>query len=91
MSDGSGCGAGGGRIMKTEILSDTVRARATYDTIVSFDWSITWTSENPIPDDAWPIDIIRRAITAAREAGQVDGLRAALSDFDDAYDKWIHR
>jgi hypothetical protein len=42
-----------------------IKARAVFRTIEAFGWQITWTSSNPIPDDAWPIDIIARALLEA--------------------------
>lgn len=36
------------------------RARMAYQIIDAFGWQITWASDKPVPDDAWPIDIIRR-------------------------------
>jgi hypothetical protein len=42
-------------------------ARRAYGLIESFGWNVSWYGKNPIPDDAWPIDIIARAILAERE------------------------
>ena len=36
-----------------------------YRTITAFGWDVSWKSDKPVPDDAWPIDIINRAIAAA--------------------------
>jgi len=46
--------------------ADVAQARQTYRTIVAFGWDIFWKHDKPVPDDAWPIDIIAAAIAAAR-------------------------
>lgn len=51
------------------------RAKLAYDTITAFGWHVSWESRNLIPDDAWPIDIIARAI---REA-EANALRRAIA------------
>jgi hypothetical protein len=44
-----------------------VKAREVYRTIEAFGWDVTWRSSTPVPDDAWPIDVIARALLDARE------------------------
>jgi hypothetical protein len=44
-------------------------ARRVYATIVLFGWDISWKHDKPVPDDAWPIDIITRALDAFRREG----------------------
>ena len=68
-------------------MTDLERARLVYRTIDAFGWDISWKSANPIPDDAWPIDIIAKAIAAARregaEAAEAE-LKAAVNERDRA-------
>ena len=47
------------------LMTPEQRARLAYQTIEAFGWSVVWKSEKPVPDDAWPIDIIRRQIEEA--------------------------
>lgn len=52
--------------------------REVYRTIEAFGWSVTWRSDRFVPDDAWPIDIINRAIADAERRGResaADALR----------------
>lgn len=49
-------------------VSDLERARLAYQTIDAFGWTIYWKHEKAIPDDAWPIDIIAKAIAEAVSA-----------------------
>jgi hypothetical protein len=42
-------------------------ARQAYGLIAAFGWEVMWRSNNHVPDDAWPIDILARAILAERE------------------------
>jgi hypothetical protein len=39
--------------------------RLAYQTIAAFGWDISWKHDKPVPDDAWPIDIINRHIAKA--------------------------
>lgn len=50
-------------------MTDLERARLTYGVIRDFGWDVLWRSANPIPDDAWPIDILANALAAARREG----------------------
>jgi len=47
----------------------TAVAREVYRTIDAFGWRIDWPHDRPVPDDAWPIDIIARALRKAAERG----------------------
>jgi len=38
------------------------KARQLYQLIVNFGWDISWKHDKPVPDDAWPIDLIRAAL-----------------------------
>jgi len=44
------------------------RAQVCYSAITASGWDVRWRSENPVPDDAWPIDriadTIRKAVAA---------------------------
>lgn len=40
-------------------------ARQVYGTIAAFGWETTWKHDKPVPDDAWPIDIIANGLRAA--------------------------
>lgn len=42
------------------------RARLVYQTIEAFGWQIQWRHDKPVPYDAWPRDIIERALAAER-------------------------
>ena len=44
------------------------KARNVYLLMDTFGWSIQWTKDRPIPDDAWPIDIIAKALKEAHKA-----------------------
>lgn len=41
------------------------RAEACYSVIAAYGWRIDWPHKRPVPDDAWPIDIIERHMAAA--------------------------
>jgi len=43
------------------------KAREVYRTIDAFGWRIDWPHDRPVPDDAWPIDIIAAALRKASE------------------------
>jgi hypothetical protein len=40
------------------------RARLAYQSIETLGWRIEWSHKKPVPDDAWPIDLIRKQIDA---------------------------
>jgi len=50
--------------------------RDIYEMIAGVGWRISWRDATPVPDDAWPIDIlnkmIKAQIAAAYRAGQED-------------------
>ena len=47
------------------------QARQVYRTIDAFGWDISWKHDKPVPDDAWPIDIIARALDRFRREGDL--------------------
>lgn len=51
-------------------MTPAERAKLTYDTITAFGWQVTWCSQRPIPDDAWPKDIIQRELEKAFADGR---------------------
>ena len=51
-----------------------------YRTITAFGWDVSWKSDKPVPDDAWPIDIINRAIAAAVQAERAKALKEAAGE-----------
>ncbi len=59
------------------------RARLLYRTMEAFGWDVRWRSDNPIPDDAWPIDLMAKAIEKAEARGRAAGLEEAAREADD--------
>lgn len=58
-------------------MTPEARAKLCYDTIEAFGWEIRWARGVPIPDDAWPRDIIQREIVRAEQNSFDTGYRAA--------------
>ena len=66
-------------------MTDLERARLTYGVIRDFGWDVLWRSDNPIPDDAWPIDIVAQALAAGRQEGaeEMRERAARICDLED--------
>lgn len=59
-----------------------IEARRIFHTIFAYGWDVTWRPERKqVPDDAWPIDIIAKALLAAREKGREDVRRFVADPF----------
>jgi hypothetical protein len=44
--------------------------RRIYRLIAAYGWEITWPRVKPVPDEAWPIDIINREVAALLDAAR---------------------
>lgn len=51
-------------------MTPAERAKMLYDTITAYGWQVTWPHAKPIPDDAWPIDLIQRELEKAFADGR---------------------
>lgn len=62
-------------------MTPAERAKFTYDTIVAFGWQVVWRYPTPVPDDAWPKDIIQRELEKAFADGRASTRFNPVKDF----------
>jgi hypothetical protein len=62
-------------------MTPAERAKHLYDTITDFGWEVRWPHAKPVPDDAWPKDLIQKELEKAFADGRASTRFNPVSQF----------
>jgi hypothetical protein len=53
---------------------DNSVGRKLFNLMTAYGWHIVWPNQRPVPDDAWPIDLINAEVAAQVAAARCEGI-----------------